>query len=156
VRPGENGVFRVLCCIVVLICPFAASAQDDEDRQRVCPLLTEPLLRIVLPEVTGHSRCDVRCSGCGCQGGPGYRDQQGKCVGYANLLQKCGPSPHRGCRAECAPVVSGCDLGRVWLKALLARAGQDVTFTAAEPNLPPAQQPPFQRANQTRDGEAEH
>jgi hypothetical protein len=149
-------VIRVLCFIGVLFCAFAARAQDDEDRRRVCPLLTEELLRIVVPEVTGHGRCDVRCTGCGCQGGPGYRDQQGHCVGYANLIQKCGPPPHSLCRPECAPVVPGCDHGRVWLKAVLARAGQSVTFTAGEPNLSPSQQSPFQRANQARDGETEH
>jgi hypothetical protein len=147
-------MIRILPILIALLCAPAAWAQDDEDHRRVCPLLNEESLRIVLPEVAGHGRCDVRCSSCGCQGGPGYRDAQGKCVGYANLIEKCGPPPHRACRAECAPVVAGCDHGRVWLKSLLARSGRSVTFVAANPDLPPTQQSPLQRANQTGDGQA--
>ena len=34
------------------------------------------------------------CSGCGCKGGPGYRDDTtGKCVGFADLQGLCGIHP---------------------------------------------------------------
>ena len=146
---------RVLLVAFVLLGTSAALAQDDEDHQRVCPLLTEELVRAVIPAIAGHGGCAVRCSGCGCKGGPGYRDSEGKCVGYANLIQKCGPPPHRGCQAECAPVSDGCDHGRVWLKGFLAHAGLSVQFTAANVLSPPQQQP-LQGADQAGDGQTKH
>ena len=133
----------------------SAWAQDDEDHQRICPLLTEQLVRAIIPAIAGHGGCAVRCSGCGCKGGPGYRDSDGKCVGYANVIQKCGPPPHRGCQAECAPVSDGCDHGRVWLKGFLAHAGLSVQFTAANV-LSPSQQHPLQGADQAGDGQTKH
>jgi hypothetical protein len=145
-------VTRLLCsalAAIVLIFAPTAQAQEDEDHQSVCPLLTRQLLQIILPEVTGHGTCNVRCEGCGCKGGPGYRDRDHKCVGYANLIQRCGPPPHSGCVAECAPVSTGCDHGRVWVKNTLARAGLSAQFTPANARaLAPAQQHPLQDANQ--------
>jgi len=135
--------FVLLCATAAVTQPALAQpalAQEDEDHQRLCPLLTAELVRVIMPEVTGHGGCAVRCAGCGCKGGPGYRDAQGQCVGYANLIQKCGPPPHQGCRAECAPVSAGCEHGRVWLKDFLARSGLSVQFTAggASPSSPDA------------------
>jgi hypothetical protein len=134
----------------------AAWAQQDEDHTRVCPLLTAELVRTIMPAVTGHGVCQTRCSGCGCKGGPGYRDGQGKCVGYGNIIQKCGPAPHSLCRAECAPIANGCDHGRVWLKTFLERAGLSVGFAAAVRDLPPAQQEPLQDTDQPGDNETNH
>ena len=57
----------------------------------------------------GGSKCKVSCKGCGCKGGPGYRNSQGKCVSYANLIKDCGEAPHLRCVRECTPVVEGCD-----------------------------------------------
>jgi len=37
---------------------------------------------------------------CGDRGGPGYRDQTGKCVGWAELARKCGCPPSLRCTAE--------------------------------------------------------
>ena len=58
----------------------------------------------------GRGECAVSCKGCGCKGGPGFRnDRTGHCVSYRNLLSECGPAPHdRGCSRECTPVVTGC------------------------------------------------
>jgi hypothetical protein len=140
--------------LLALLFASTAHAQDDEDHQRVCPLLTAELVHAILPEVTGHGGCKVRCSGCGCKGGPGYRDQQHQCVSYANIIQKCGPPPHSGCVAECEPVRDGCDHGRVWLKNALAKSGLSVHFTAT--TLSPAQQQPLQRANEAGDNQPEH
>lgn len=41
-----------------------------------------------------------RCSGCGCNGGPGYRAPNGKCVGWADLNRICGTPPTKRCKAE--------------------------------------------------------
>jgi hypothetical protein len=145
---------------LLLLHTLPALAQDDEDHQLLCPLLTPDLVHAILPDVIGHGACKVRCTGCGCKGGPGYRDQAHNCVGYANIIQKCGPPPHLACAAECAPVREGCDHGRVWLKNALAEHGLSVQFTGARPlaasrELSPAQQDSFQEPNQSRDRQTE-
>lgn len=56
------------------------------------------------------SSCPVVCKGCGCKGGPGYRDDRGKCVGYRELISRCGEAPHARCTRECIPVAAGCSL----------------------------------------------
>jgi len=43
------------------------------------------------------------CTGCGCQGGPGYRGPDGKCVGFKNLKRVCGSPPTTHCVFENAP-----------------------------------------------------
>jgi hypothetical protein len=139
--------------LALLLLTVPAHAQDDEDHRRVCPLLTQDDLRIIIPAVTGQGGCKVFCTGCGCKGGPGYRDAQHRCVGYGNLIQKCGPPPHAGCTAECAPVRPGCDHGRVWVKNTLAHSGLSVDFIDAAPSTP-AQQQPLQGADQTGDGQS--
>ena len=110
----------------------AAAFAEDEDSQRLCPLLSADLVRKILPEVKGHGACQASCQGCGCKGGPGYRGPDGRCVGYADILSKCGPPPHARCRKECAIVTPGCP-GRVWVKAIAAGAGLAVTFVDADP-----------------------
>lgn len=58
--------------------------------------------------------CKIKCKGCGCKGGPGYRrpprgnERRGGCVSYARLVKDCGPPPHARCTAECKPVIIGC------------------------------------------------
>lgn len=45
-----------------------------------------------------------RCRGCGCRGGPGYRDRDTKkCVGYEDLERVCGRDPKTRCDFENAP-----------------------------------------------------
>lgn len=40
------------------------------------------------------------CQGCGCKGGPGYRDDEGHCVGWDDLQGRCGTPPTTLCKAE--------------------------------------------------------
>ena len=47
--------------------------------------------------------CGVKCKGCGCRGGPGYRNAKGRCVSYRRLVKECGPPPYLKCKAECFP-----------------------------------------------------
>jgi hypothetical protein len=42
----------------------------------------------------------ARCSGCSCRGGPGYRAEDGKCVGWKELKRKCGDPPTTRCSDE--------------------------------------------------------
>jgi hypothetical protein len=150
-------MIRLLFLALALLLSSSVRAQEDEDHQRVCPLLTEAMVHVILPEVTGHGACKVRCSGCGCKGGPGYRDQKHNCVSYANIIQRCGPPPHLGCIAECAPVRDGCDHGRVWLKDVLAKAGLAAHFTVPTAlTLPPAQQQPLEDTDQPGNDQTEH
>ncbi len=44
------------------------------------------------------------CRGCGCKGGPGYRDRDGHCVGWDRLEKTCGSPPTSRCRAEIVDV----------------------------------------------------
>jgi hypothetical protein len=41
-----------------------------------------------------------RCQGCGCKGGPGWRDQNGQCVSHSNLTKDCGSPPSTRCTYE--------------------------------------------------------
>jgi hypothetical protein len=111
----------------------------NEDLLTLCPVITPELQRKIVSE---HSvpACRIGCSGCGCKGGPGYRGPDNKCVGYANIIQVCGPPPHAGCVRECAIVREGC-VGRAWLRAFAAAAGLAVTFVASE-TLQPTAEPP--------------
>ena len=101
-----------------------------EDTITTCPLISPELQRKIGD--LGKGQCQTSCKGCGCKGGPGYRGPNGSCVGYANIIQICGPPPHAGCIRECAIVRPGCQ-GRVWLKAFAAAAGLVVTFEALKP-----------------------
>ena len=47
--------------------------------------------------VAAEARCDIDpapCRGCGCKGGPGWREiATGRCVGFRDIDQKCGRPP---------------------------------------------------------------
>ena len=63
----------------------------------------------VTPSVMeAHEKNSARCpasiiKGCGSRGGPGYRDARG-CVGFKDIIRRCGNAPHTGdrCRAVAA------------------------------------------------------
>ncbi len=42
----------------------------------------------------------LACHGCGCQGGPGYRGPDGKCVSWSKIRSVCGSPPTKNCTAE--------------------------------------------------------
>ena len=104
-------------------------AQDAvEDTTRLCPLVSIELAHRIARAVDGQGVCDVTCRGCGCKGGPGYREiATDNCVGWADLIKKCGPEPHSLCKAECEPVSAGCP-GRAWIKQLVRGDIPDVSF----------------------------
>jgi hypothetical protein len=56
---------------------------------------------VVLPK-SAEARCPERpaCKGCGCKGGPGYRDPDGRCVGFKQLAKVCGSPPETRCTFE--------------------------------------------------------
>ncbi len=68
-------------------------------------LLTAALLFIwPSPSLAETSAQLVRCEGCGCRGGPGWRiHKSGKCASHKNLAKQCGnpPNPTR-CTNELA------------------------------------------------------
>lgn len=101
-----------------------------EDAARLCPLVPEKLVGLIAKQAEGQARCEIRCEGCGCKGGPGYRKNT-KCVGWSELIKECGPPPHARCSAECEPVVAGCS-GRAWIKDLATKAGVTVQFAKGE------------------------
>ncbi len=74
------------------------------------PLLLSSLftLAIVAATTPAPARClldRTPCHGCGCKGGPGWREiATGRCVGFRDIDQRCGrpPSPSL-CVFENAP-----------------------------------------------------
>ncbi len=58
-------------------------------------------LEILKKSRQGKRGCRQTCSGCGCRGGPGYRDKNGSCVSYINLISICGKD-YSNCKKECA------------------------------------------------------
>lgn len=108
------------------------AGETDHDLIQSCPLVSRELQREIVAKGAAPGVCAMVCKGCGCKGGPGYRGPDGKCVGFANIVQVCGPPPHDNCRRECALVRPGC-VGRNWLKAFAATVGLAVSFMEAEP-----------------------
>ena len=51
------------------------------------------------------ARSDCYCEGCGCKGGPGWRDADGHCVSHKALLKVCGNPPNAKCKFEGAKQV---------------------------------------------------
>jgi hypothetical protein len=44
--------------------------------------------------------CQPALAECGTNGGPGYRNSSGKCVGWEALARQCGNPPTTKCTAE--------------------------------------------------------
>lgn len=77
--------------------------------QECLQLRQDEIRALVAKDAPGRpTGCETTCKGCGCKGGPGYRDTSGRCVGWRELISRCGEAPHAGCTRECFPVVSGC------------------------------------------------
>lgn len=103
-------VWRAVCCSVLLA--FVSSvvqAQRLVTTPPSCFKATPERAKAYAAARKGKGNCAVKCKGCGCKGGPGYRDQDGKCVSYANLNSRCGPPPHLKCIAECYPAIGKCE-----------------------------------------------
>jgi hypothetical protein len=144
---------------------FAASgpARANEDIITACPVMSSELVKRVAAEISGKGQCKAVCKGCGCKGGPGYREPSSRrCVGFAELIKTCGPPPHKACTRECYPVQATCAAqGRSWLKVFATSIGLPVTYLASEvlPETPagpavqtssPATPPPSQAAPSAR------
>lgn len=135
---GVMRFFGVPLLLFVLLLPSEVLAQS-EDQRLLCPVISEQLAMRIAAQIKGSGGCQAFCTGCGCKGGPGYRDQRGQCVGYAQLIAKCGPPPHEGCVRECAPVTPNCVghvFGRTWLKGFAASVGLALDFLPS--NVPEA------------------
>jgi hypothetical protein len=116
---------------VVFVAAPAAAQRGPEAPTRQCPLITKEIHNLV--KATVRETCLVGCKGCGCKGGTGFRAKTGQCVGFAEILSKCGPPPHSNCVAECFPTLPSCArLGIDWLKALTAGAGITLLFVPSE------------------------
>ncbi|WP_190235279.1 hypothetical protein [Allorhizobium terrae] len=88
----------------------------------MCDERQGPLLICVAATVTSPSdvlaaECKQgdHCEGCGCEGGPGYRAPNGKCVGFKNLAKLSGTPPEMRCvfeNAQGTGVNRDCVLGK--------------------------------------------
>lgn len=93
-----------LVIIPILFASMAASANAQECRRADAAKASE-----IARQIAQRGGCQASCKGCGCNGGPGYRNPaNNQCVGWRQLNEVCGPPPHRRCEAECVPVVPSC------------------------------------------------
>jgi hypothetical protein len=130
--------FLVALLFFVVSAVQAQAQSGPEDMTRSCPLVTPELVKVAAASIMG--RCPAFCSGCGCKGGPGYRapesnGRKGGCVGYADIISKCGPAPHKekGCVRECARVVVACvAFGRTKFKEAAKAANINIEFAPSE------------------------
>lgn len=97
---------RFLVAVVVALFAVASEARALEP-PALCALVPPGLSKVIGDFLKGKGTCGASCTGCGCKGGPGYRDEKG-CVSWAKLESQCGPSPHKRCTKECIPVVPEC------------------------------------------------
>jgi hypothetical protein len=58
------------------------------------------LLLAILLTSCSMAAAQCRCEGCGCKGGPGWRDGSGQCVSHKQLTQVCGNPPSQRCTFE--------------------------------------------------------
>lgn len=128
-----------LSLVAMLFAAPASTARANEDVITACPVMSSELVKRVAAEISGKGQCKTVCKGCGCKGGPGYRDPGSRrCVGFAELIKTCGPPPHKACTRECYPVQATCAAqGRSWLRGFATTIGLPVTYLASEV-LPPA------------------
>jgi hypothetical protein len=66
-------------------------------RQGVCRIVLFAKLAVAASQAlaTGCVIDPRPCKGCGCHGGPGYREiASGRCVGFRELARKCGTPPN--------------------------------------------------------------
>ncbi len=95
---------HLLLLVLILIC-----AGQGAVAQECLELRRDEIRALTAKDAPGRPEsCTTLCKGCGCRGGPGYRDDRGKCVGYRELISRCGEAPHARCTRECFPVVQGC------------------------------------------------
>ena len=93
--------------LIALMLIFGAFAQVAA--QECLELRRDEIRALIAKDAPGRpAGCSTSCKGCGCRGGPGYRDERGRCVGYRELISRCGEAPHVRCVRECFPVVQGC------------------------------------------------
>ena len=103
--------------VLLLFASFAGAASAQE-----CLQVGKSTADNVAAFVKNKGKCAVSCRGCGCLGGPGYRDDRGRCVGWDDLIEVCGLPPHAKCAAECVPADDACEVGRE--AQAMARVGQ--------------------------------
>src|SRR5690606_35069222 len=96
-------------CALVLTFILVGVAGPESHAQECMQLRRDEIRHLTAEGASGRpTGCSVGCKGCGCRGGPGYRDTRGKCVSYKKLISRCGEAPHAGCTRECFPVAKGC------------------------------------------------
>jgi hypothetical protein len=95
--------FAIAAALLALAPVPAASAQE-------CLTADPAQAREIARMLAQSGGCPIQCRGCGCKGGPGYREKgpNGQCVSWRELNSICGPAPHSNCIRECRPAVGSC------------------------------------------------
>src|SRR5262249_46212064 len=78
-----GGHFMRTTLFVGVLMAFAfAMGPARADGGRLCPSMSKALVSKVAAWIKGKGQCKAFCTGCGCKGGPGFRDSEGTaCVG---------------------------------------------------------------------------
>ena len=94
----------IFILIVLLVSTHSSWAQSIDE----CVIATSTEAKRLAQIGRSEADCPAGCSGCGCRGGPGYRNSKNECVGYSNLVSDCGPPLHNKCAKECYPAPPKC------------------------------------------------
>jgi hypothetical protein len=133
-------VRRLTAMLLIGIGFFGALATSPSAQQPLpnasvsaCPVMTPELTALAKTHV-GRGQCRSGCKGCGCKGGPGFRERGSrKCVGWVDVIAKCGPPPHPNCVRECVPAKPECENnGLAWFRSLVASAGLTLSVLPSE------------------------
>lgn len=123
--------FIVFLLSALLSTPSSAQSATNPG-PHACPNITQEAVRWIRANGL-NGKCNVRCDGCGCQAGPGYRWRGNcQCVGHVEMVRKCGEPPHYNgsCIRECTPIVIECrGHGREYLRTKALPAGLQIEFT---------------------------
>lgn len=94
--------FLSLLCLIMLL-------WNNATAQECYPTDPEFVAQVAQAK-DGQRKCAIKCQGCGCKGGPGYRNRKdGECVGWDSVRQVCGTPYEQHCTRECTPVAVGCE-----------------------------------------------
>ena len=76
---------RTTLFVGVLMAFAFAMAPAHADGGRLCPSMSKALVSKVVAWIKGKGQSKAFCTGCGCKGGPGFRDSEGNCVRWAEV-----------------------------------------------------------------------
>jgi hypothetical protein len=135
-------MLRTIIFMIMLAWPLVLRA---EVVATICPNTDPAQAKRVADAIKGLGQCQVRCKGCGCKAGPGYRmpgpptqilqlpsRKKGECAAWVGLERQCGKG-YGDCTAECTKVVFACRDREAFIESILRPATSDTNEDSREP-----------------------